>query len=164
MDKVNVINILLVEDDTLDVMDARRTLDRMDILYKLQVARNGEEGLALLREISGNAADKPDIILLDLNMPKMNGIEATRALKIEFPDVHVIGLSIHDDAETDAAMRQAGADAYLHKAVDPHTLVKTIVNVMRPVPELVSSACDRREAPAGSLDRKTWTVPPERSA
>jgi len=40
MDNVNVIKILLIEDDTLDVMDARRTLDRMDILYKMHVARN----------------------------------------------------------------------------------------------------------------------------
>src|SRR5687767_5585416 len=75
MDKVNVINILLVEDDTLDVMDARRTLDRMDILYKMQVAKNGEEALAYLQALSHIGGDKPDIILLDLNMPKMNGVE-----------------------------------------------------------------------------------------
>jgi CheY-like chemotaxis protein len=70
MDKV--INILLIEDDKLDVMDARRTLDRMGILHKMQVARNGEEALSMLAEPN---ASPPDIILLDLNMPKMNGIE-----------------------------------------------------------------------------------------
>jgi CheY-like chemotaxis protein len=72
-----VINILMVEDDSLDVLDAKRTLDRMNILYKMDVAKNGEEALQLLETPEG----KPDIILLDLNMPKMNGLEFLHELR-----------------------------------------------------------------------------------
>ena len=96
MDKVKVINILLVEDDTLDVMDAKRTLDRMDILYKMHVAKNGEEALAHLKDISYNGGDKPDIMLLDLNMPKMNGIELLTIIRQIFLNVNFQSWSHHE--------------------------------------------------------------------
>lgn len=139
MDKVNVINILLVEDDTLDVMDARRTLDRMDILYKLQVARNGEEGLALLREISGNAADKPDIILLDLNMPKMNGIEMlTQMRKMEeWKDTKVFIITTSDEREDKELAKRLNVSGYIVKpmkfnnpsSIDSFNLMIDLLNI-----------------------------------
>src|SRR5688500_14184673 len=110
MDKVNVINILLVEDDTLDVMDARRTLDRMNILYKMQVARNGEEGLALLRELGSTGGDKPDIILLDLNMPKMNGMEMLGQMRKmeEWKDTKVFVITTSEEREDKEMARKLG--------------------------------------------------------
>src|SRR5690606_18020314 len=101
MDKVNVINILLAEDDTLDVMDARRTLSRMDILYKMHVAKNGEDALAYLKDISANGGDKPDIILLDLNMPKMNGIELLTHIRQmeDWKDTKVFVITTSDERE-----------------------------------------------------------------
>ncbi|RYY64000.1 MAG: response regulator [Chitinophagaceae bacterium] len=73
-----VINILLVEDDELDVIDIRRTLDKMKIVYHLQHARNGEEGLQALNNAGDNL---PDVVLADINMPKMNGLEFLQALR-----------------------------------------------------------------------------------
>ncbi|TCZ69911.1 response regulator [Flaviaesturariibacter aridisoli] len=73
-----VINILLVEDDELDVIDIRRTLDKMKIVYHLQHARNGEEGLQALNNVGDNL---PDVVLADINMPKMNGLEFLQALR-----------------------------------------------------------------------------------
>jgi CheY-like chemotaxis protein len=74
MDKIA--NILLVEDDQLDVMDIKRTLDKTNILYQLHVASNGEEAMNML---SGKTQDgnqvNPDIMLIDINMPRMNGLE-----------------------------------------------------------------------------------------
>ncbi|RYY90309.1 MAG: response regulator [Chitinophagaceae bacterium] len=73
-----IIHILLVEDDELDVMDIRRTLDKMNIVYQMQHARNGEEGLKAL-EAAGTQL--PDVLLADINMPKMNGLEFLQVLR-----------------------------------------------------------------------------------
>ena len=67
-----IIQILLVEDDQLDIIDIKRTLDKMNILYNMQVATNGEEAIEIL-ETDGQP--KPDFILIDINMPKMDGLE-----------------------------------------------------------------------------------------
>jgi len=69
--------ILLVEDDELDVISITRSLKNLRSDYELLTAYNGIEALKLLRDMGR----KPDIILLDLNMPKMNGIEFLEALR-----------------------------------------------------------------------------------
>ena len=71
------LNILLIEDDTIEVMKFHRVLKSMELNHKIVEANNGEEALAILkdREII------PDIIVLDLNMPKINGIEFLGILK-----------------------------------------------------------------------------------
>jgi CheY-like chemotaxis protein len=139
MDKVNVINILLVEDDTLDVMDARRTLDRMNILYKMQVARNGEEGLALLRDIGSTGGDKPDIILLDLNMPKMNGIEMLAHMRKmeEWKDTKVFVITTSEEREDKEMARKLGVSGYIVKpmkfnnpsSIDSFNLMIDLLNI-----------------------------------
>ncbi|WP_447987139.1 response regulator [Nitrospira sp. Nam74] len=60
-------------------------------------------------------AIQPDVIVMDVNMPKMNGLEATRKIKAELPHIRVIGLSLYNDHQISGAMRQAGAEAYLSK-------------------------------------------------
>lgn len=74
---MKIINILLVEDDDLDVMHIKRTFDKMKIVYKLNVAKNGEEAIELLQsnKEDGGIQILPDIVLIDINMPRMNGLE-----------------------------------------------------------------------------------------
>lgn len=139
MDKVNVINILLVEDDTLDVMDARRTLDRMDILYKMHVAKNGEEALEYLSELKQTGADKPDIILLDLNMPKMNGIEfLTHMRQIdEWKDTKVFIITTSEENEDKELSEGLGVSGYIVKplkfnnpsSIDSFNLMIDLLNI-----------------------------------
>jgi len=139
MDKVNVINILLVEDDTLDVMDARRTLSRMDILYKMHVTKNGEEALAYLREISYDGGDKPDIILLDLNMPKMNGIELLTNIRQmeEWKDTKVFIITTSEEKEDKEITQKLGVSGYIVKplkfnnpsSIDSFNLMIDLLNI-----------------------------------
>ena len=73
--------ILLVEDDALDVISVKRSLKKVDQDYELYIAFNGMEALQLLNGENGSAPLIPDLILLDLNMPKMNGIEFLRNVR-----------------------------------------------------------------------------------
>ena len=72
-----ILNILLIEDDMIEVMKLNRTISSLNLKHKIIEANNGEEALKILEE-----KDRlPDIILLDLNMPKINGIEFLKILK-----------------------------------------------------------------------------------
>ncbi|SDR78797.1 Response regulator receiver domain-containing protein [Gillisia sp. Hel1_33_143] len=75
----NKLNILFIEDDEIEVMKLNRTLNKIELKHSIREAKDGEEALQIL-------SDKnrlPDIILLDLNMPKMNGIEFLKILKAD---------------------------------------------------------------------------------
>jgi len=73
----------------------------------------------------------PDVIVMDINMPKMNGIEATRLIKVKFPQIHIIGLSLQDENDVAESMKKAGAATLLNKAGDPQDLVQAIVAFTR---------------------------------
>ena len=74
---MNTLNILLIEDDMIEVMKLNRTISKLELPHKIVEANNGEEALKVLQ----NKDELPDIILLDLNMPKLNGIEFLNILK-----------------------------------------------------------------------------------
>ncbi len=113
-----VINILLVEDDSLDAMDLQRTLDRMGILYKIKVAKNGEEGLKRLADLEDPVfTGKPDVLLLDLNMPRMNGLEFLHVIRSneDWKDIKVFVLTTSDESEDKVATRNLGISGYIIK-------------------------------------------------
>lgn len=72
-------NILLIEDDNIEIMKLQRTVAKLGLNHKITEAKNGEQAIELLK--SANAL--PDIILLDLNMPRMSGIEFLQILKAD---------------------------------------------------------------------------------
>ena len=95
-----ILHILLVEDDEVDVMNVRRSFDKNKITNPLYVAFNGIQALEMLR--TGEVPNKRRLVLLDLNMPRMNGIELLRELRkdSELRAIPVVVLTT-SDAEKD---------------------------------------------------------------
>jgi PAS domain S-box-containing protein len=83
-------------------------------------AGDGLEAIERVRELG------PDIVLMDLNMPRLDGIEATRRILAEFPRVRIIVLSMFDDAEKRALMQQMGVAGYVAKGGNPASLLEAI--------------------------------------
>lgn len=114
----HVINIMLVEDDQLDEMDLKRTLDKLNIIYKMKIARNGEEAIELLEQKDHELfKEKPDIILLDINMPRMNGIEFLQILRSreQWKDIRVFVLTTSEENEDKKAVKALGVSGYITK-------------------------------------------------
>jgi CheY-like chemotaxis protein len=116
--KKRVINILLVEDDNLDQMEVKRTLEKKNIVHKIKIARNGEDALKALEEKNSEIFNgKPDIILLDLNMPKMNGFEFLGQIKKheEWKDIKVFVLTTSEEKEDKTAGSHLGISGFITK-------------------------------------------------
>jgi CheY-like chemotaxis protein len=110
---MKVINILLLEDDHLDTMDIKRTLDKMNILYKITVAKNGEEGISLLKEMER----LPDVVLIDINMPRMNGFEFLEIIRNteEWKHLKCFILTTSKEEAEKATARKLGTSGYIIK-------------------------------------------------
>lgn len=92
----------------------------------ISIVGEGESGFDALRL----AADlKPDVVIMDVTMPGMNGVEATRALKSKMPDTAVLTLTIHEGSDYFFQMLQAGASGYVPKRVAPEELIRAIHTV-----------------------------------
>ncbi len=109
--------ILLVEDDTVDVMTVRRALKDIQVTSELVATGDGEQALAYLRD-DGNA--KPCVILLDLNMPKMNGTEFMRIVKTDeaLRRIPIIVLTTSNSDQDISKSFELGAAGYMVKSVD----------------------------------------------
>ncbi|SEK28210.1 Response regulator receiver domain-containing protein [Stigmatella aurantiaca] len=99
------LHILLIEDDEVDVMNVRRAFQKNHIVNPLYVAGNGLEGLEQLR--NGTVPEGRRLVLLDLNLPKMNGIEFLRALRAD-PELRTISVVVL----TTSANERDKIDAY----------------------------------------------------
>jgi DNA-binding NarL/FixJ family response regulator len=89
----------------------------------LKVVLIADSGQALL---DGIPVEQPDVILLDMKMPDMDGLEVCRAITKQYPRIHVIGLSVYDHHLYIAGLFEAGASGYLLKDVEPVEIVKAI--------------------------------------
>ena len=114
-------DILLVEDNEDDILLTQHAFHRAELPAKLHVARDGLEGLQFLRrEGPHHVAPRPDLILLDLNMPRMDGRQMLSELKRE-PELRTIPVIVltTSEAECDIAYAyEAHANAYMTKPVD----------------------------------------------
>jgi CheY-like chemotaxis protein len=111
------LNILLVEDDQVDVMNVERAFEKSHILNPLHLAGNGEEALEMLR--GGDVPLSPLLVLLDLNMPKMNGIEFLREVRSdeELRRLPVVVLTTSDDERDRIEAYDLNVAGYILKPV-----------------------------------------------
>lgn len=103
------IRVLLVDDHSILRQGIRSLLEREPDVLVVGEAGDGEEAVAMAADL------KPDVVLMDIGMPRMNGIEATRRIRTAHPDVKVLILSMHEDEEYVAPLMQAGAAGYVLK-------------------------------------------------
>ena len=118
-----MIDILLVDDQALLCEVLKTWLDIEQDLQVVGLAHNGEEAIAKVEEL------KPDIVLMDIDMPQMNGLNATKIISQRFPEVKVIFLSGHDDDAYLGKSLRAGAKGYLLKSTTAEELVDKIRSV-----------------------------------
>ena len=106
------IRVLLADDHPAFLEGLKRYLGDQDSLEVVGEARDGEEAVLMARDL------KPDVAIMDISMPIVNGIEATKQMKGEFPEISVLILSAFYDEPYVISSMQAGATGYLVKTVD----------------------------------------------
>jgi NarL family two-component system response regulator LiaR len=124
------ISILLGEDHLITRQGIRRLLEDERGFTVLGEASNGEEAVQMASEL------QPDVIIMDIAMPKLNGIEATRQIKLLNPRIGVLILSAYDDDEYVFAMLKAGAAGYLLKSVSGDELIRAVKAIHKGEPVL----------------------------
>ncbi|MCE3225275.1 MAG: putative Histidine kinase, partial [Nitrospira sp.] len=115
-----VIRVLLVDDHAMMRQGLRSVLEAYADVHIVGEARDGEEAIASVRH------HEPSIVVMDINMPNMNGIDATIRIKASYPEIKVIGLSVNADESNQRAMKQAGADLLLTKEAAVDELYRAI--------------------------------------
>jgi len=104
------LRILVAEDDESFLEAISLLLEQDDRFVVAGRARNGREAVALTEEVA------PDAVVVDIEMPVLDGVEATRRLREAAPDLPIVAVSGHDYEERVLEIRQAGADDYVRKA------------------------------------------------
>ncbi|BCX02846.1 MAG: DNA-binding response regulator [Candidatus Roseilinea sp.] len=117
------IRLILVDDHVMLRQGTAELLRREPDLQVVAEAGNGQEALELAHAL------KPDIVVMDIRMPVLNGIEATRHIRRSLPEVQVLVLTAHDDDQYVFSLLQAGASGYLLKTAPVSELVKAIRQV-----------------------------------
>ena len=126
----NTFSILLVEDDVVDVMSVRRALRELNSNTTLSVAGNGEEALVYLRNLEHPL---PGIILLDLNMPRMNGIDVLKILKNDerLRRIPVVILTTSKEEKDRLESFNLSVAGYMIKPVDYAGFVEIVRTIQR---------------------------------
>lgn len=134
---MNKIKVLIADDHALMREGLRKILSMEDRIAVVGEAENGDQAVQLAFSLN------PDIILMDINMPVANGIEATRAIKRERPGIGVIALTIHDQEEYLFELIKAGVSGYVLKDISPDLLIQTILGVAKGESFIPSSMTSR---------------------
>ena len=122
MDRIKV----LIADDHPLIRQGLVKVIRLDpSLDVIGEAADGEEVIEKAAQL------RPHIIIMDLNMPRMDGLEATKQIKQRFPDIKVVALTVEDSEQKVVEVIRAGVSGYILKDVDPDALASTIKAVYK---------------------------------
>jgi DNA-binding NarL/FixJ family response regulator len=120
------LRILVAEDDESFLEAISLLLEQDDRFVVAGRARNGREAVALAEAV------EPDAVVVDIEMPVLDGVEATRRLREAAPDLPIVAVSGHDYEERVLEIRQAGADDYVRKARLADELPRVLAALLEP--------------------------------
>jgi DNA-binding NarL/FixJ family response regulator len=144
------LKILLVDDQSLFAESLRTSLNHYaEDMNVVDIAHNGKEAIGM------TAKYRPDVILMDIKMPEMDGVEAVREIKPKYPDIRIIMLSTyHEDMLVRSAL-SAGASGYLLKDISPTELITAVralgSGIMQISPDIVRQLVQERYSPSADL-------------
>ena len=119
-----MIKIILADDHALVRTGLKRLIDDVDGLAIIGEAENGRDAVQRVKELN------PDVAILDINMPELNGIQATEILRRDYPELKIIIISMHSDELFPQRLLKAGANAYLTKDSEIQEITHAIHEVM----------------------------------
>lgn len=143
------ISVLIVDDHALVREGIRKILSLEPQFNILTEADSGKMAVELCREL------RPDLVLLDINLPDITGMEVCKTIKQEFPKTEVIALTIHDQEEYIIEMIRNGIAAYLLKDVSPDQLISTMLQVANGHSFISPSLMDKIFRQINKLSTKT---------
>ena len=122
--KTGKISIIVADDHPLFRQSIRNVLESQPDFLVVAEADNGEEAVKLTAEL------QPDVVLMDITMPKLDGLEATRQIKASHPNIAVLVLTIHSDDQHIIGILEAGAAGYLIKSVFGEEVIQSVRGVV----------------------------------
>jgi len=117
-------NVLIVEDHELTRFGLKTTFDGVDFIDTVFEAEYAEKAIELFNN------NKIDLIIMDLGLPNINGIEATKKIRSKNKDVKIVILTSHNDEKEVLESLKAGANAYCSKEINPSRLVEVVHSVL----------------------------------
>lgn len=128
-----MIKVLLADDHAVVRRGLATLLESEMDIEVVGEASDGKEAVELTREI------EPDVVVMDISMPELNGLEASRRIKDEMPEVRILALTVHSDDENIFRILRAGASGYLLKKAAPDELISAVRSLYRGEAHLGSS-------------------------
>jgi DNA-binding NarL/FixJ family response regulator len=152
------IRILIVDDQRLFAESLRTVLESMDSDFTVVgLAENGEAALAVVDELT------PSIVLMDVRMPKLDGVEATKQLHFRRPELPILMLTTFEDEEYVRHALQYGASGYMLKSISPAELVSCIHAVLNGAvsidPRVLASLIKPQSTPPGDAGQGSGSAP-----
>ncbi|MDR7075835.1 DNA-binding NarL/FixJ family response regulator [Neobacillus niacini] len=134
---MNQYRVVIADDHPLAREGIRSVLEADETFFIVGEATDGQEAFELCRKL------QPDLLLLDINMPKLNGLKAVRKIRLDYPQIHVVMLTVSDDVKDLFTSIQYGAQGYLLKNMEPEDWLEYLHALLGEHTEVSSKIANR---------------------